>query len=202
MNTRIAILGTLSDLHKQPIRYDLNELKRIVEQAQPDLLGVEVEHEDFEREDLSRAPVEVREALIPLAGKTDIVVVPIGSASPDELRAPKKGWLLRVRAILIQWLDRLLAWIQKLANDSRRVNSTIVSHTCGLLCHVQAYASGEQGRSAWETTNEKMLTNIAEMARRDPNTRILIAVQCRRKHWLEPRLRRMANFELANYWDL
>ena len=40
------------------------------------------------------------------------------------------------------------------------------------------------------------------IARRDPGTRILVAVQCRRKHWLEPRLRKTPTIELVSYWEL
>ena len=85
---------------------------------------------------------------------------------------------------------------------ARRVNSVPVSHTCGLICHLEEYTCGERGRRAWTKTNEKMLTNIAAIAERDPLTRILVAVQCRRKHWLEPKLRRRSDIELVNYWEL
>jgi hypothetical protein len=196
--TRIALLATLSDLHRQPIRYDLAELARIVTEIQPDLLAVEVERDEFERDDLTRAPIEVRDALIPLARRSDIVAVPIGAASQEELRAPRVG----LRAALIRGLDATLAAIQRLANDARRVNSAIVSHTCGAICHLEAYASGERGRRAWAVTNEKILANIVWIAQRDPHRRILVAVQCRRKHWLEPRLRRLPELELVNYWEL
>lgn len=196
--TRIALLGTLSDLHKQPIRYDLAELARIVVETQPDLLGVEVERDDFERDDLSHAPLEVREALIPLARRSDTVIVPIGAGSQDELRALGEG----VRAALIRALDATLVAIQTAANDARRINSAFVSHTCGLICHLEEHTCGERGRRAWAQTNEKMLTNIVAMAERDPQARILVAVQCRRKHWLEPKLRKMPDIELENYWEL
>lgn len=200
MRTRIALLGTLSDLHTQPIRYDLAELARIVADVQPDLLGVEVERDEFERDDLTRAPIEVRDALVPLARRSDIVVVPIGAASGEELRAPHAT--LRVRAVLIRALDGALMWVQTLANGAREVNSAIVSHTCGLICHLEEHASGARGRRAWKTTNEKMLANIIAIARRDPCARILVAVQCRRKHWLEPKLRRAPEIALVNYWEL
>ncbi len=200
--TRIAILGTLADLHRQPIRYDLGELKRIVEQTLPDLLGVEIERDEFERNDLANAPLEVRDALIPLAQTSDIVIVPLGAAATDELRAPRHGWLLWMRRRLIGWLDGMMTWIQKMANSAHEVNSAIVSHTCGFICHLEAYASGGQGRRAWETTNEKILRNIEWMAQRDPNTRILVAVQCRRKHALEQKLEHMPNLDLVNYWEL
>lgn len=195
---RLALLGTLSDLHKQPIRYDLAELARIVVETQPDLLGVEVERDDFERDDLRRAPIEVREALIPLARRSDTVIVPIGAGSPDELRAAGDG----IGTVLIRILDTALAVVQKTANDARRINSALVSHTCGLICHIEEHACGARGRRAWAMTNEKMLTNIVAMAERDPQARILVAVQCRRKHWLEPKLRKMPDITLMNYWEL
>ncbi len=196
--TRIAILGTIADLHKQPIRYDLAELRRIVADVQPDLLGIEVERDEFEREDLSRAPVEVREALVPLARRSDTVVVPIGAGSSEELRASSEG----IPAALIRGLDAMLTSVQKTANDARRVNSALVSHTCGLICHLEEYVCGETGHRAWLTTNEKMLANIIGMVRRDPQARILVAVQCRRKHRLEPKLRQAPGVELVNYWEL
>ena len=192
------MLSTLSDLHRQPIRYDLAELARIVADVQPDLLGVELEQDEFERGDLVRAPIEVREALVPLARRSDAVIVPIGAASPDELRAPHSG----VRAALARVLDATLQFVQKTANDARRVNSAVVSHTCGLICHFEEYSCGERGRHAWKTTNQRMLANIIEMIQRDPGTRILVAVQCRRKHWLEPKLRKTPEIELVNYWEL
>ena len=196
--TRIALLGTLSELHKQPIHYDLVELARIVAETQPDLLGVEVERDEFERDELTRAPLEVREALIPIARRSDTVVVPIGAGSQDELRASGDG----IGAVLIRMLDAALAVVQKTANDARRVNSTLVSHTCGLICHIEEHTCGERGRRAWTTTNEKMLANIVAMAGRDPRARILVAVQCRRKHWLEPKLRRVSDIAVVNYWEL
>ena len=196
--TRIALLGTLAELHKQPIHYDLVELARIVAETQPDLLGVEVERDDFERDDLSRAPLEVREALIPLARRSDTVIVPIGAGSPDELRAAGDG----IGAVLIRMLDAALVVVQKTANDAHRVNSALVSHTCGLICHLEEHTCGERGRRAWAMTNEKMLTNIVAIAERDPRARILVAVQCRRKHWLEPKLRKMPDITLMNYWEL
>ena len=196
--TRIALLGTLADLHRQPIRYDLAELARIVADAHPDLLGVEVERDAFERGDLVRAPIEVREALVPLARRSDAVIVPIGAASPDELRALHAG----IRAALTRALDATLQFVQKTANHARRVNSALVGHTCGLICHLEEYSCGERGRHAWKTTNQRMLANILEMIQRDPGTRILVAVQCRRKHWLEPKLRKLPEIELVNYWEL
>ncbi len=196
--TRIALLGTVSDLHTQPIRYDLAELTRIVSDVQPELFGVEVEQGDFERGDLASAPVEVRHALVPLARRTDIVLVPVGAALEGDLRAPAKG----VRAAVLRALDRALKGIEKLANGAREVNSGIICHACGLICHLTAHLGGKRGRLALKSANERMLGNIVSMTRRDPGARMLVAVQCRRKHWLESRLKRLAGVELVKYWEL
>ncbi|MBI4788894.1 MAG: hypothetical protein HY782_17825 [Chloroflexi bacterium] len=196
--TRVALLGTFADLHTHAIQYDLDELTRVVSETQPDLLGVEIERDEFERGDLGRAPIEVREALVPLARRSDAVIVPIGAASPDELRAPQAG----LRAPLTRALDAALQALLKLANDARRVNSTWVGHSCGLICHLEEHTCGPRGRQAWKNTNERMLANIIAMVERDPGTRILAAVQCRRKHWLEPKMRAMPEIELVNYWEL
>lgn len=196
--TRIALIGTLSHVHRQPIRYDLAALEHIVSEIQPDLLGIEVERAEFERNDLSQAPVEIREALVPLTRRSDIVVVPIGSAAPDELQASDAP----LRAALTRALDAILEFVQKTANDARRVNSALVSHTCGLICSLQEYACGERGREAWKATNERMLSNIVAIAMSDPGRRILVAVQCRRKHWLEPKLKKLADVKVVSYWEL
>ncbi len=59
--TRLALLGTLGHLHAEPLRYDLACLRSLVEALEPDLLGIEVEPDAWERGDLRAAPVEVRE---------------------------------------------------------------------------------------------------------------------------------------------
>ncbi|MBI4674527.1 MAG: hypothetical protein HY741_23015 [Chloroflexi bacterium] len=63
-------------------------------------------------------------------------------------------------------------------------------------------ARGEAGQRDWPTTNEKILAQIVGAARRDANTRFLVAVQCRRKHALERRLKQVREIELVNYWEL
>ena len=40
--TRLAILGTISDLHRQSIRYDLDCLQKVVADISPDLLCAEI----------------------------------------------------------------------------------------------------------------------------------------------------------------
>lgn len=65
--THLAVLGRLSDLRRQPIAYNLAWLHRFVADLAPDLLCAEITRKAWEGDDLSKAAVEVREALAPLS---------------------------------------------------------------------------------------------------------------------------------------
>ncbi|MFB0534970.1 MAG: hypothetical protein ACETWR_08310 [Anaerolineae bacterium] len=200
--TRLALLGTLGHLHTEPLRYDLACLRSLVEALEPDLLGVEVEPEAWERGDLRGAPVEVRDGLVPAARRTDTVIVPLGGPSPVELAPPERGELARLRANLMQGADRLLTELQRVSDGPEGVNSALFGHVCGLICTVEAAVAGDAGRRAWQTTNERILERLLWAMRRDPGRRVLVAMQCQRVHWLELRLKRVPNIELVDYRDL
>jgi hypothetical protein len=105
--TRLALLGTMSDIHKQPISYDLACLQKIVIETAPDLLCAEVTRGAWEQGDISQSSVEVREALAPIIAVTDIVLIPVAPTAkqfPDF--APRFGWRHR----LAQIFDQLLRW--------------------------------------------------------------------------------------------
>jgi len=201
--TRLALLGTLGHLHTEPLRYDLACLRALVEDLEPDLLGVEVEPDAWERGDLSGAPVEVREALAPAAHRTNTVVVPLAGPSPGELAPPEGGGLTRLRARLLRSADRLLTTLQRTADGPEGVNSPLFGHVCEFICNVEAAATSEIGRRTWEATNQRILERLLWAVRRDPGRRVLVAVQCRRVHWLEARLRPLrAEITLVPYVEL
>ncbi|MEK7311466.1 MAG: hypothetical protein AAB382_05820, partial [Chloroflexota bacterium] len=120
--TRLAILGTLSDLHRQPIAYDLNCLRSLVADLAPDLLCAEITREAWEGGDFSSATVEVREALAPVGAATDIVIVPVASTPRQYIDfAPSEQW----RRDLVLAFDRLLQWGQRQANRPEAVNGLL-----------------------------------------------------------------------------
>ena len=110
--TRIAVLGTLADLHREPIRYNLACLTDLVEQLNPDLLFAELQREAWETDDLSAAPIEYREALIPLAARTNIVVVPIQAAAGCEPGMAQAAHIGPLQRAILRWLDGLLRHLQ------------------------------------------------------------------------------------------
>ena len=197
--TRIALLSTLSDMHTQPIQYDLAALTAIVNRIGPDLLGVELPLQDWEASRLDQAPVEVRRSLLPLAELSQVVIVPV---APDARQfddfAPRAGW----RAGLARWLGKALQWTQRAANNAEAVHGRLFEGACHTLCMFNEISWDAEARQAWEEQNQVMVDNVLRAARRDPGCRILIAVQCQRVHWLQPRLRRLPDFELVDYRDL
>ena len=197
--TRIALLSTLSDMHTQPIHYDLAALAAIVKRINPDLLGVELPRADWEASRLDQAPLEVRHSLLPLAELSDVVAVPL---APDIRQfndfAPRTGW----RAGLARQLDWALQWAQRMANNAEAIHALPFESVCHTLCHLNEMSWDAEARRAWEEQNQAMLSNILQAARRDPGRRMLVAVQCQRVHWLKPRLKKVPDIELVEYREL
>ncbi len=198
--TRLALLATIGDLHGAVVGYDLAHLRALVEELEPDLLGVEGDAETWARSERSSLPPEIRGALVPAARRTDTVIVPLGASSPLEL-APPEG--ARLRSDLIHVAEQLSTTLQRAAGTADRINHSLVIHVCGALCTLETWAASDAGRRGWEETNERLLANLLAAVRRDPGRRVLAAVHCRRVHWLAGRLSAYAGeMELVGYRDL
>jgi hypothetical protein len=197
--TRLALLSTLSDIHTQPIQYNLAALAAIVDQVAPDLLCVELAQNDWERGNLAQSPVEVQRSLLPLAELSDVVVVPV---APDARQfddfAPQTGW----RGDLARRLSGALQKAQRAANNAEAIHALPFQGVCHTICLLNEMSWDAEARQAWNEQNQAMLDNILQAARRDPGRRMLVAVQCQRVHWLEPRLKRVPDIELVDYREL
>jgi hypothetical protein len=196
MKTRLALLSTLSEMHTQPIQYNLAALTSIVHQISPDFLCVELPWNDWETGHLGQAPVEVQRSLLPSAEVSDVVIVPV---APDARQfndfAPQAGW----RAGLARRLARVLRKVQRVANKAEAVHAMPFQSVCHTLCLLNEMSWDADARRAWHEQNQAMLDNILKIVRRDPGRRMLVAVQCQRTHWLEPRLKKMSDIELVDY---
>ena len=190
----------MSDLHRQPISYDLDCLQKIIAEVSPDLLCAEITMEDWEQEDFSRAALEVREALAPVIASTDIVLIPVAPSQEQYTDfAPDSGW----RGRLVRTFDRLLRWGQIQADDVQSVNGMWFEVFCHTLCWFTETLWNEKDRAAWDKQNEDMAANIVHTVQRDSGRRVLVVVQCQRLHRLIPFLRTHDDlFELVPYQDL
>ncbi len=198
--TRLAVLGTISDLHREPLAYDLARLRSIVTDLAPDLLCAEITREAWESSDLSLASLEVREALALVEAATDIVIVPVAS-TPMQYAGfvPSEQW----RRKLVHRFDRLLQWGQRKANRPEVVNGVMFGSFCHTICALTEMIWTAEDRAAWEAQNKAMAENILHAVQRDPGRRMLVAVQCQRLHRLLPLLHASADmFEIVNYQAL
>jgi hypothetical protein len=197
--TRLALLSTLSEMHTQPIQYNLAALAAIVDQVAPDLLCVELPQHDWESGNLAQSSVEVQRSLLPLAELSDVVVVPV---APDARQfddfAPLTGW----RGQLARWLSGALRKAQRAANKAEAIHAMLFQSVCHTICLLNEMSWDAEARRAWDEQNHGALDNILQAARRDPGRRILVAVQCQRVHWLQPRLKRVPDIQLVDYRDL
>jgi hypothetical protein len=198
--TRLALLATISDLHRLPVAYDLACLRALVASLAPDLLCAEVTREMWEGGDLTGAALEVREALAPTVAATYTVLVPVAPSNDrfDDF-APDSGW----RGRLVGDLDRALRWGQRRAGSPEAVNGPLFEAFCHPLCLLTELSWSAEQRSAWEQQNRAIAANIIAAVRRDPGRRVLVAVQCQRIHKLVPLLKRQLNdVQLVKYWEL
>ncbi len=185
--SRVALLGTMSELHLEPVSYDLARLSSIVAGLAPDLLCAEITRAAWEGGDLSQAAVEVREALAPVVAATDVVLVPV-APSPQRFTdfAPQSGW----QRAMVKTFDSLLRWGQRRAGTPRAVNGSLFGAFCHTVCALTERSWSAAERHAWNEQNEAIAANILQAVRRDPGRRVLVAVQCQRIHKLRPLLRR------------
>ena len=198
--TRLAILGTISDLHRQLLPYDLACLRQIVTEQAPDLLCAEITTADWEQGNLAAAELEVCEALAPVAAFTDIVLVPV---APSEKQYPEfaspTGWRQRATPYGI----RAIRWGQQQAATPEAVNGLVFGAFCHTICTLTEATWTGAERAAWEDQNQAMAQNILQVVRHDPGRRVLVVVQCQRMHRLVPLLKgHAAELEVVPYQQL
>ena len=195
--TAVAVLGPLAEFHREPIPYDLAALVRLVTELRPDLLCLDMTPEQWRSQDFGSLPPEYRDALLPLAHQTDIVVVPIAGDRPP--REPVvTGWRRTVAA----WLRRWLAYLQRTAPGPDAVNAGLRHFVADLLYEGIAVLAGRATRRAWRTHVTHLVEHVLDIVRPDPGYRVLVAVNVRYCHHLRHALRRHPEVALVRYSEL
>lgn len=200
LRTRLALIGTMSDLHDQPVSYDLRNLRNIVMDLAPDLLCAEITKEAWEWRDLNLASLELRGAFAPAVVMTDIVLVPVVSTTEQFAGfAHLGGWRHR----LIQAFDRLLRWGQRRADNAEAINGVWFGMFCHTICVLTEIFWSQQDRVAWEAQNQALVENIVRTVWDNEGSRVLVAVQCQRLHRLVKLLEKHSSlFDLVGYQNL
>ncbi|HEX7975359.1 MAG TPA: hypothetical protein VF498_13200 [Anaerolineales bacterium] len=195
--TNVAVLGTLAEFHKEPIPYDLAALVALVSNLRPDLLCLDMTPEQWQQRDFGGLPLEYREALLPLAHQTDLVVVPIaGYHPPAEPSAP--GW----QGKLIQLFRHWLAFLQRTSPGPDAINQGLRHEVADLLYSINVRLAGQKARRAWQVHTQYLTQAVVDIARRDPGCRILVVVNVRHCHLIRNALRKFPELNVVNYSDL
>jgi hypothetical protein len=192
--TRVAVLGTLAEFHRDPIPYDLAALVKLVAQLGPDLLCLEITRDQWQRRDFSDLSPEYRDALLPLAHQTDIVVIPIaGEHLPPEPVA--SGWRGKVIGLFRHWL----ATVQHTMSSPDAANQGWRHEIANLLYYVIAVLAGGNALKQWKTHREQLIQQVLEVVERDPGRRVLVIVNLRHCHHIRPELRKHPEVEVVPY---
>ncbi len=193
----VAVLGTLAGLHCEPILYDLAALVQLVSDLKPDLLCLDITPDQWQSHDFSDLPPEYREALLPLAYQTDIVVVPIaGKCPPAEPSAT--GWRRKAIALLQRWL----ATLQRTAPGPAAVNAGPRHFLANLLYGVIATLAKRETRHAECAHTNHLVQEVLEVLRRDPGRRVLVAVNARHCNHIRHALEKCPQVRIARYFQL
>jgi hypothetical protein len=193
--THIAVLGTLAEFHAEPIPYNLQALLSLVSNINPDLLCLDIPPESWQQGDFTVLPPEYRDALIPLAQASDMVVVPIGRKDAYRRQLPS-GW----RGALS---DRLLAWLaelQRRAPGPDAINQGWRHEAANGLYHLLHLLEGSSLLQAQHI--EHLTREVIRAAHRDPGCRILVVANVQYCHHIRPRLRKEQDIEVVSYTEL
>lgn len=199
----VAIVGTLAEFRPEPVAYDFSELVRFVAAIGPDLLCLDMTLDQWLRRDFGGLPPEYRDALLPLASQTDIVVVPIGDGG--ETARPGEGndtSPTGVRGRLHRRLRATVARIQRGAHSPVAVGEGLRHVLAETLLYLVDRVEKSPARETAATHREALVERIVELARRDPDRRILVVVNARHCHRLRWALRSRPEVAPVRYSNL
>ncbi|MPM86035.1 hypothetical protein SDC9_133118 [bioreactor metagenome] len=198
--SRVAVLGILADLHSDEVQYDLKLLRKLILAIQPDLICAEIQWVDWLSGNLAAAPRAIRETIVPLCRRTDMVVIPVGGVASMEFGATEADRFIKARLIrVLNGLQRI-SWA--VVNQPAAINSDAYTLCCNLTCAVELNLFGKTAKKIWQEANDTILKNILETLTRDPGRRVLVTIDCRRRQWLVKQLAQIPRVDLVHYNEL
>ena len=199
-SNRVAVLGVLADLHGEAVQCDLKPLRQLILEIQPDLICAEIQWIDWLSGNLAAAPRAIRETIIPLCRRTDMVIIPVGGPALKEYGISPADHFLKAQVIrALNGLHRI-SWA--VINHPAAINSAAYSLCCNLTCAAELNLCGQTAKKVWQEANDTIYKNILEALIRDPGRRVLVTIDCRRRQWLMKQLARTPQVDLVHYNEL
>jgi hypothetical protein len=195
--TSVAVLGTLADFHREPIPYNLGALLHLVKDLQPDLLCLDITKEEWATQDFAGLPLEYRDALVPLARQTDIVVVPVADERPGA-----EPVLRGLRGTIGARVRQALAYLQRSAPSPAAINQGMRHHAANHLYEMLAGLQGGDLRRNATLHASRLAWNVVQAVRRDPGRRSLVVVNVRYCHYVRRYLRSYLDLHVVPFAEL
>jgi hypothetical protein len=197
VQTKVAVLGTLAEFHREPIPYDMSALLDLVADINPDLLCLDMTQDQWQARAFENLPPEYQEALLPLAHQTDIVVVPIaGGQAPPKPEA--SGW----RGAAIRWLRNRIVMIERTAPGPDAINQGWRHDLANHLYDATRWLSAGELEKATREHTDHLTQAVVQVAHRDPGARVLVVINVQYCHIIRERLRQYEDIEVTTYMDL
>lgn len=194
---RIAVLGTLAEFHHEAVAFDLKALVDLVVEVNPDLLCLDMDPKQWEQQQFDDLPPEYQLALLPLAERSDIVVVPIGDQH-SRANPQASGW----RSGLIGWLRQRLASLQRRAPSPEAANYGWRHDFANLLYTAIDWLGFNNGARMTREHVHDLIESVRRVAQRDPAADILVVVNVRYCHHLRPALDQDPAIELVPFTEM
>ena len=97
---------------------------------------------------------------------------------------------------------RWLPTLQRTAPGPDAINQGFRHHIADLLYSLNAWLAGRVARHAWKLHTQHLTQAVVEVARRDPDCRILVVANVRHCHLIRNALRKYPEINVVNYSDL
>jgi hypothetical protein len=196
-HSRVAVLGTLAEFHREPIPYDMSALLNLVAEINPDLLCLDIPRKQWKERNFENLVPEYQEVLLPLAQQTDIVVAPIGGE--NLLIGPEStGW----RGGAINWLRNRIAMIQRTAPGADAINQGWRHHLATFLYDLTRRLARGDLEHATRQHTDHLVHEIVEVAQRDPGRRVLAVVNVQHCHIIRKKLRAYDDLDIVTHSEL
>lgn len=195
--TRVAVLGTVAEFHEEAIPFDMSGLFELVANINPDLLCLDITPQQWRRRDFDNLPSNYRDALLPLARQTDIVVVPVGGETdwPVETMA---GWRLRVVQRLRSWIRT----IQRKAPGPEALNRGWRHDLVNALYFVTRRLANSDRGGGTGTHARNLTEQILAVSHRDPSARLLVVVNVQYCHLIRQLLHKHHEVSVTGFSEL
>lgn len=195
--TRVAVLGTLAEFHEEAIPFDMSGLLELVAAINPDLLCLDITPQQWRGRDFDKLPSNYRDALLPLARQTDIVVVPVGG----EIERPVEtmgGWRLRAVHCLRGWIRA----IQRKAPGPEALNHGWRHDLVNTLYFVTRRLTHSDRGGGTGTHAINLTEQILAVSQRDPSARLLVVVNVQYCHLIRQLLRKHHEVAVTGFSEL